>query len=180
MCTDAPVAFEGPAIAIRRETGLSPEGAYPSQGREAFLASELPRLSQVLSGSEKNRAKFKIMHLELKGSKVLSKMLFEMRGRRPAAGWKQITAKWHCEWIQRESGPELQTVRVTDYQEASPGTWIEGPWPPTPTVMIDKLMSFGHPRRAREYLDAFAVSSDARSNHGLADSYFLVANELRT
>ena len=61
-----------------------------------------------------------------------------------------------------------------------PGTWIEGPWPPTPTVMIDKFMSFGHPKRAREYLDAFAISSDARSNHGLADSYFLVANELRT
>ena len=122
VSTDAPIAFESPAIAIRRETELSPEVAYPSQGREAFLASELPRLSKLFSGMEEQRAKFKIMHVELKEGKVLSRMLFEMRGRRPAAGWRQITAKWHCEWIRKESGPKLQAVRVTDYQEAKPGS----------------------------------------------------------
>lgn len=61
-----------------------------------------------------------------------------------------------------------------------PGTWIEGPWPPTPTVMIDKFMSFGNPEAAKAYLDAFTVATgDARANQGLAESYFLVANELR-
>ncbi|MFT4639078.1 MAG: tetratricopeptide (TPR) repeat protein [Verrucomicrobiales bacterium] len=59
------------------------------------------------------------------------------------------------------------------------GHWIEGPWPATPTVMIDKFMSFGNPEAAKAYLDAFTVSSDKRANQGLAESYFLVANELR-
>lgn len=60
-----------------------------------------------------------------------------------------------------------------------PGYWMEGPWPPTPTVMIDKFMSFGNPGAAKAYLDAFTVSSDDRANQGLAESYFLVASELR-
>ncbi|MCB1096510.1 MAG: ASPIC/UnbV domain-containing protein [Verrucomicrobiae bacterium] len=60
-----------------------------------------------------------------------------------------------------------------------PGVWIEGPWPPTPTVMIDKFMSFGKPEAAKAYLDAFTVTGDDRANQGLAESYFLVANELR-
>ncbi|MGK0189624.1 MAG: tetratricopeptide (TPR) repeat protein [Verrucomicrobiales bacterium] len=60
-----------------------------------------------------------------------------------------------------------------------PGIWIEGPWPPTPTVMIDKFMSFGKPEAAKAYLDAFTVTADIRANQGLAESYFLVANELR-
>lgn len=60
-----------------------------------------------------------------------------------------------------------------------PGIWIEGPWPPTPTVMIDKFMSFGKPEAAKAYLDAFTVTSNERANQGLAESYFLVANELR-
>ena len=60
-----------------------------------------------------------------------------------------------------------------------PGFWIDGPWPATPTVMIDKFMSFGNPEAAKSYLDAFTVTSDKRSNQGLAESYFLVGNELR-
>ncbi|MDA0814600.1 MAG: ASPIC/UnbV domain-containing protein, partial [Verrucomicrobia bacterium] len=60
-----------------------------------------------------------------------------------------------------------------------PGIWIEGPWPPTPTVMIDKFMSFGKPEAAKAYLDAFTGTGDDRANQGLAESYFLVANELR-
>ena len=66
-------------------------------------------------------------------------------------------------------------------QEAAhfPGEWIEGPWPATPTVMIDKFMSFGKPEAAKAYLDTFAISSDPRAHQGLAESYFMVANELR-
>lgn len=60
-----------------------------------------------------------------------------------------------------------------------PGFWIDGPWPATPTVMIDKFMSFGNPEAAKSYLDAFTVASDKRANQGLAESYFLVASELR-
>jgi tetratricopeptide (TPR) repeat protein len=60
-----------------------------------------------------------------------------------------------------------------------PGVWIDGPWPATPTVMIDKFMSFGYPEAAKSYLDAFTVASDKRANQGLAESYFLVASELR-
>ncbi|MDB4491614.1 redoxin family protein [bacterium] len=60
-----------------------------------------------------------------------------------------------------------------------PGLWIDGPWPATPTVMIDKFMSFGNPEAAKSYLDAFTVASDKRASQGLAESYFLVANELR-
>ena len=66
-------------------------------------------------------------------------------------------------------------------QEAAhfPGEWIEGPWPATPTVMIDKFMSFGKPEAAKAYLDTFAISSDPRTHQGLAESYFMVANEFR-
>ena len=60
-----------------------------------------------------------------------------------------------------------------------PGAWIEGPWPATPTVMIDKFMSFGEPAAARAYLDTFASANDERAAEGLAESYYLVANELR-
>ncbi|MEM7383341.1 MAG: tetratricopeptide repeat protein [Verrucomicrobiota bacterium] len=60
-----------------------------------------------------------------------------------------------------------------------PGRWIEGPAAPSPTVMIDKFMSFGQPEAARTYLDTFARSSENRNNRGLADSYYLIANELR-
>jgi tetratricopeptide (TPR) repeat protein len=45
--------------------------------------------------------------------------------------------------------------------------------------MIDKFMSFGNPEAAKSYLDAFTVASDKRANQGLAESYFLVASELR-
>ena len=60
-----------------------------------------------------------------------------------------------------------------------PGFWVDGPWSATPTVMIDKFMSFGNPDAAKDYLDAFTVASDKRANQGLAESYYLVANELR-
>ncbi|MFN0128963.1 MAG: ASPIC/UnbV domain-containing protein [Verrucomicrobiales bacterium] len=75
----------------------------------------------------------------------------------------------------------LGATAATLHAEAAhfPGYWIEGPWPATPTVMIDKFMSFGKPAAAKAYLDAFTVSADERANHGLAESYFLVASELR-
>ena len=60
-----------------------------------------------------------------------------------------------------------------------PGIWIEGPWPATPTIMIDKFMSFGHPEAAKHYLDQFTASADKGPDPGLAESYFIVANELR-
>ncbi len=60
-----------------------------------------------------------------------------------------------------------------------PGTWIEGPWPATPTVIIDKFMSFGNPAAAKAYLDTFGTSPDLRAQQDLSESYYLVANELR-
>jgi len=60
-----------------------------------------------------------------------------------------------------------------------PGRWIDGPWPATPTVMIDKFMSFGQPEAAKRYLDQFSISQDERAQRDLAESYFLVASELR-
>ena len=69
--------------------------------------------------------------------------------------------------------------KVLDAEAAHfPGRWIEGPWPATPTVMIDKFMSFGQPEAARRYLDQFSASQDERAQRGLAESYFLVASEL--
>ncbi len=60
-----------------------------------------------------------------------------------------------------------------------PGTWMESPWPATPTVMIDKFMSFGKPTAAKRYLDTFTSSTDQRAQQDLSESYYLVANELR-
>ena len=60
-----------------------------------------------------------------------------------------------------------------------PGRWIDGPWPATPTGMIDKFMSFGQPEAARRYLDQFSISQDERAQRDLAESYFLVGGELR-
>ncbi len=60
-----------------------------------------------------------------------------------------------------------------------PGTWIDSPWPATPTVMIDKFMSFGRPEAAKAYLDTFTATADPRAQQDLAESYYLVANELR-
>ena len=75
----------------------------------------------------------------------------------------------------------LDSSQSQRHHEAAhfPGTWIEGPWPATPTVMIDKFMSFRKPQAVKVYLDTFAVNSDPRALQGLAESYFLVANELR-
>jgi len=74
-------------------------------------------------------------------------------------------------------GADAKTLR--DEAAHFPGIWIEGPLPGTPTTMIDKFMSFGQPEAAKEYLDQFANSSGDRANRDLAESYFLVANELR-
>jgi tetratricopeptide (TPR) repeat protein len=60
-----------------------------------------------------------------------------------------------------------------------PGVWIDGPRPPAPTGMIDKFLSSGMPEAARKYLDQFTVPGAEGENSDLAESYFLVASELR-
>ena len=42
---------------------------------------------------------------------------------------------------------EVLNVEAAHFQ----GTWIEGPWPATPTGMLDKFMSFGQPEAAKNY-----------------------------
>nr|NIP96867.1 VCBS repeat-containing protein [Akkermansiaceae bacterium] len=59
------------------------------------------------------------MHIELRGDHAFTKMLFEMRGRKPE-GWIQATSTWHCEWT-TGAPHRLRSVRVTDYREAKPG-----------------------------------------------------------
>ena len=70
---------------------------------------------------------------------------------------------------------EVLNVEAAHFQ----GTWIEGPWPATPTGMLDKFMSFGQPEAAKNYLDQFTVSGGERANRDLAESYFIVGSELR-
>lgn len=59
-----------------------------------------------------------------------------------------------------------------------PGRWLEGPWPASPTGMIDKFMSFGQPEAARRYLDRFLTRGGVAANQDLSESYFLVGSEL--
>lgn len=59
-----------------------------------------------------------------------------------------------------------------------PGRWIDGPWAPDPTSMIDKFMSFGDPESARKYLDLFTKSVAEARHQDLSEAYFLVGSEL--
>ncbi|MFM1558127.1 MAG: tetratricopeptide repeat protein [Roseibacillus sp.] len=74
----------------------------------------------------------------------------------------------------------LEADRASRHREAAhfPGRWIEGPWPATPTQMIDKFMSFGQPEAARRYLDRFLQRVGEAANQDLSESYFLVGGEL--
>ncbi|MFN0128962.1 MAG: FG-GAP repeat domain-containing protein [Verrucomicrobiales bacterium] len=107
-------AAQSPAMSVRRAASV--EGPA-QQGVDSFTA-QLRSLAQILDGAEQRRVKFKIMHVELQAERVVTRMLFEMRGRKPD-GWMQVSSTWHCDW--RREGPILQSVRVSDYQEVRPG-----------------------------------------------------------
>ncbi len=88
------------------------------RGAEGFVEA-LRSLALLLDGADQIRAKFKVMHVELKGDHALTKILFEMRGKAPE-GWLQVTSTWHCQWTV-EAPQRLHSVRVTDYREVRPG-----------------------------------------------------------
>jgi len=73
-----------------------------------------------------------------------------------------------------DASKEVRHAAATPF----PGRWIEGPWPASPTVMIDKFMSFGQPEAARRYLDRFLQRAGEAANQDLSESYFLVGGEL--
>lgn len=75
----------------------------------------------------------------------------------------------------------LEADQKSRHREAAhfPGRWLDGPWAPSPTQMIDKFMSFGQPEEASKYLDLFMQRAGPNVSQGdLAEAYFLVGGEL--
>jgi hypothetical protein len=88
------------------------------KGVEGFTEA-LNYLANVLKNASERRAKFKVMHVELKGDLILTKMLFEMHGK-TIKGRRQVTSTWHCQWVPSDP-PKLHSVQVSDYREVAPG-----------------------------------------------------------
>ena len=110
---------ENVTMSVTEASPTAEAGAKPEhRGADGFVDA-LRSLASLLEGAEERRAKFKVMHVELQGEGALTRMLFEMRGKRPD-GWRQVTSTWHCEWTS-EVPPRLRSVRVTGYREVRPG-----------------------------------------------------------
>ena len=116
--TDLESVYAGDDMRVKRSTGDEKPTALVPGSAESFTHALQTLVSPLAAASDK-RAKFKTMHVELKGDNMLTKMLFEMRGRNPD-GWLQMTSTWHCQWTQQEP-PRLRSVQVTDYQETTRG-----------------------------------------------------------
>jgi hypothetical protein len=116
---DLSSVFDGPSMTVLRASDSAGPKGKEWKGTDGFV-SALRSLASTLDGATQKRSNFKIMQVELKGEHFLTKMLFEMRGYKPA-GWTQISATWHCEWTLTET-PVLRSIQVSDYQEASPGS----------------------------------------------------------
>lgn len=83
------------------------------------FAEALSQLASPFQHAANVHAKFKVMHVEKKESRIFTRLLFEMSGESPR-GWVQATSVWHCQW----SGAEpwrLLSVEVSDFREVTPG-----------------------------------------------------------
>lgn len=108
-------AMESKEILVRR----APQVEGPDVQGPDGLVTQLRGLAQILDGADQKRAKFKMMHVEQLGQTVFTKMLFEMRGRKPE-GWTQVRATWLADWRPSEP-PLLASTRVMDFQIVEPG-----------------------------------------------------------
>jgi hypothetical protein len=106
------------SIEVRRGTSDPHPSGRKYRGSEGFTTT-LQKMCQQMEGSTDRRANFKIMRVELQSDRVLTRLLFEMSGRK-ATGWIQVTSSWVCEWMQMNP-PRLLSVSVSDYREAVPG-----------------------------------------------------------
>ncbi|MGK0189623.1 MAG: hypothetical protein ACI9R3_005440 [Verrucomicrobiales bacterium] len=79
----------------------------------------LTSLARLVDGASQVHAKFKVIHVEKRGAQVLTRLLFEMSGKK-LDGWVQATSVWHCHWIGSEAW-KLASVRMSDYREVIPG-----------------------------------------------------------
>ena len=110
---------EGGSMSISRlASGNEKTKNTVQKGVEGFTEA-LNYLANVLENASERRAKFKVMHVELKGDLILTKMLFEMHGK-TIKGRRQVTSTWHCQWVPADP-PKLHSVQVSDYREVAPG-----------------------------------------------------------
>ncbi|MEC7862293.1 MAG: VCBS repeat-containing protein [Verrucomicrobiota bacterium] len=110
---------EGGSMSISRlASGNEKTKNAVQKGVEGFTEA-LNYLANVLKNASERRAKFKVMHVELKGDLILTKMLFEMHGK-TIKGRRQVTSTWHCQWVPADP-PKLHSVQVSDYREVAPG-----------------------------------------------------------
>jgi hypothetical protein len=110
---------EGGSMRISRPVTDSEKTKKSVQrGVEGFTEA-LNYLANVLKNASERRAKFKVMHVEVKGDLILTKMLFEMHGK-TTKGRTQVTSTWHCQWVLADP-PKLHSIRVSDYREVAPG-----------------------------------------------------------
>jgi len=110
---------EGGSMSISRlASGNEKTKNAVQKGVEGFTEA-LNYLANVLENASERRAKFKVMHVELKGDLILTKMLFEMHGK-TIKGRRQVTSTWHCQWVPADP-PKLHSVQVSDYREVAPG-----------------------------------------------------------
>ncbi len=110
--------FESPSIHIKRAPVRPGKSGWKHRGAAGF-SKALKILSSALDTAADRRAKFKIMHVDLRPDRVLTRILFEMRGRK-STGWIQISSTWNCEWSLSEP-PRLLSAFITDHQEVTPG-----------------------------------------------------------
>ncbi|MDA0813775.1 MAG: hypothetical protein O3C21_15465, partial [Verrucomicrobia bacterium] len=90
------------------------EGAAVTSDRrhlkvEGFVEA-LSLLAQPFDGATEVHAKFKVMHVEKQDARILTRLLFEMGGKK-SSGWVQATSVWHCEWTV-ETPWRLMSVEV--------------------------------------------------------------------
>ncbi|MGI9241856.1 MAG: hypothetical protein ACR2RV_13720, partial [Verrucomicrobiales bacterium] len=81
---------EGHSITISRAAAAAEEatGDAAHHGVDGFETA-LRSLSGVFSGTADQRAKFKVMHMEIDAGAASTKLLFEMHGRNPESGRTQ-------------------------------------------------------------------------------------------
>lgn len=109
---------DNPALIVGKPAQNSPEEEKSYRGPEGIVTT-FKHLGSELQGARYPRAKFKVMHVEMKDDHILSRLLFELRGKK-VTGWTQITSTWECEWT-RSSPPRLRRISVSNYRKASPG-----------------------------------------------------------
>lgn len=110
---------EGGSMHISRSASGNEKTKNAVQKGVEDFTEALNYLANVLKNASERRAKFKVMHVELKGDLILTKMLFEMHGK-TIKGRRQVTSTWHCQWVPADP-PKLHSVQVSDYREVAPG-----------------------------------------------------------